>query len=239
MNRFLLLILSLACLINLTSCGAMRPPPPNPALVSEIDSYFAAASPKTYPGSGQLSKPPPLSVGQYVITGMTGPEGRSVMQMAVVDQQAQGWVIETRSLTPSSESTSQMLLAGLESSIDGDLGDIDILWVKMKIPGQPVQTIEGPILQMTKGLYKKGLSGLVTQKTDQAAPGGTLKTAAGTFTQTVKVRSNVSFLGRSYPSEAWLHPAVPINGMVKSVSGDGTQTVELLSFGLSGAKKSF
>ncbi|MEE4136850.1 MAG: hypothetical protein V2I32_12285, partial [Desulforhopalus sp.] len=96
MNRFLLLILSLACLINLTSCGAMRPPPPNPALVSEIDSYFAAASTKTYPGNGQFSRPAPLSVGQYVITGMTGPEGRSVMQMAVVDQQAQGWVIETR-----------------------------------------------------------------------------------------------------------------------------------------------
>jgi len=31
----------------------------------------------------------PLSVGQYVITGMTGPQGHSVMQMAVVDQQAQ------------------------------------------------------------------------------------------------------------------------------------------------------
>jgi hypothetical protein len=144
MNRFFLLVLSLACLINLSSCGVMQPPPPNPALVSEIDSYFAATSTKMYPGSGQFSKPLPLSVGQYVVTGMTGPEGRSVMRMAVVDQQAQGWVIETRSLTPSSESTSQMLLAGLGSSIDGDLNDIDIIWVKMKVPGQPVQTIEGP-----------------------------------------------------------------------------------------------
>jgi hypothetical protein len=35
------------------------------------------------------------------------------MQMAIIDRQAQGWVIETRSLTPSSESTCQMLLTGL------------------------------------------------------------------------------------------------------------------------------
>jgi hypothetical protein len=61
MNRSLLLVRSLASLINLTSCKAMRLPPPNPALVSELDSYFTAASTMTCPGRANFSEKTKIS----------------------------------------------------------------------------------------------------------------------------------------------------------------------------------
>ena len=69
--------------------------------------------------------------------------------------------------------------------------------------------------------------------------GGTIKTLAGTFHGTTKASGEVSFLGKKYTSDSWMHPAVPINGMVKSVTAEEGQTIELLDFGLSGAKRSF
>ena len=55
----------------------------------------------------------------------------------------------------------------------------------------------------------------------------------------MKASSEVAFLNKKYQSVAWLHPSVPINGMVKSVAKDQDSVIVLLDFGLSGAKKSF
>jgi hypothetical protein len=69
--------------------------------------------------------------------------------------------------------------------------------------------------------------------------GGKVHVSAGNFNGSTKTSSEVSFLGKKYISDIWLHPSVPINGMVKSVNKNEDMKIELLDFGLSGAKRSF
>jgi hypothetical protein len=221
----------------LTSCFTM--PSPNPVFVNQIDSYFNHTETRTYKASGKFRRPMPYKVGQYVVTGMSSPSGRSVSKMAIVGKEQGGWIIETHSLTQNSESTMQMLVLGMEKVYEtGNIDDLEIIWVKIKPHGEAVQTIEGPMLTLTKGLYKKALTGLEVQTT-MSTEGGTVRVPAGKFIGTLKTSSEVSFLGKKYLSDAWFHPLVPINGMVKSVSKNGDTIIELLDFGVSGASKSF
>ncbi len=221
----------------LTSC--ITAPSPDPALVAQIDAQFNASKSQIYSASGKFKRPIPYAVGQYVVTGMTSPSERSVMKMAIVGKEQNGWIIETHSLTQTSESITQMLVVGLEGVTDtGTLDDIDLVWVKIKAEGQSVQTIEGPMLTMTKGLYKKALAGLEF-KSQEMTDGGTVKVPAGTFKGTAKIHSEVTFMGKKHLSDAWLHSSVPISAMVKSVSNSDETNIELLDFGLSGAKRSF
>jgi len=62
---------------------------------------------------------------------------------------------------------------------------------------------------------------------------------AGTFAATNRVEAEATFLGKTYRSTVWHHSAVPINGMVKSVSDDGKNQTVLLGFGLRGAVSEF
>lgn len=221
----------------LTSCFMM--PSPNPVFVNQIDSYFNNTKTHTYKASEKFKRPMPYKVGQYVVTGMTSPSGRSVSKMAIVGKEQGGWIIETHSLTQSSESTMQMLVTGMEKVYEiGSIDDLNIIWVKIKTHGESVQTIEGPILELTKGLYKKALAGLEV-RTTMNTESGTVRVPAGNFEGPLKSSSEVSFMGKKYPSDAWFHPSVPINGMVKSVSKNGDTIIELLDFGVSGASKSF
>ncbi len=222
---------------SLTSCFTM--PSPNPVFVNQIDSYFNKTKNRTFNASGKFKRPMPYKVGQYVVTGMISSSEHSVSKMAIVGKEQGGWIIETHSLTQSSESTTQMLVLGLEKVYEtGTIDDLEILWVKIKPHGEAVQTIDGPMLALTKGLYKKGLAGLEVQST-MSTDTETVSVPAGNFKGTLKASSEVSFLGKKYLSDAWFHPSVPINGMVKSVSKNGDTVIELLDFGLSGAKRSF
>ena len=227
---------ALLCLC-LTSC--ITTPSPNPVFVNQIDSYFNKTKPNTYKASGKFERPKPYKVGQYVVTGMTSSSERSVSKMAIVGKEQGGWIIETQSLTQSAESTTQILVLGMDTVYKtGTVDDLDIVWVRVKPHGQPIQTVEGPVLAMMKGFYKKGLAGLEVQST-MGTDSETVRVPAGSFNGTVKGSSEVSFLGKKFRSNAWFHPAVPINGMVKSVSDDEETIIELLDFGLSGAKRSF
>lgn len=237
MIRFVCM-LGIAMILN--ACGTLTAPEPNPALVGQIDSYFSNAKDNTYKASGLFTKPMPYSVGQYVVSGMTSSTERSVSKTAIVGKEQGGWILETHSLTPTAESISQMLIVGLETvAANGSLDEIDIVWVKIKSNDQPVQKLDGVMLSVVEGFIQSSITDLVVRTQASAVDGGTMKTLAGTFKGTTKTRGEVSFLGKKYTSDSWLHPAVPINGMVKSITVEEDQTIELLDFGRSGAKRSF
>lgn len=225
-----------ALLFGLTACIKSSP---DPVYVNQIDAYFNNANDRVYKAAGQFKRPVPYKVGQYVVTGISSSSERSVSRMAIVGQEMGGWIIETHSLTPTSEGITQMLVRGLDQVYQtGTIDAIDIVWVKVKPAGQEVQTFEGALLTMTEGLYKKSLAGLEVQF-DKLTQSETVKVPAGSFKGALKARSEVAFMNRRYLSDAWFHPAVPINGMVKSVSPDYDTSMVLLDFGLSGAKRSF
>jgi hypothetical protein len=221
----------------LTSCATMSAP--NPVFVNKIDSYFNKTRSATYEASGKFKRPIAYEVGQYVVTGMTHKSERSVGKMAIVGKERDGWIIEMYSLSPNSESTTQMLVKGMEAAQEtGSIDGLDFDWVKIKDTDEPAQRIDGPVLAMTKGFFKKALSALEGYA-GMMHDGGNMRVSAGNFNGSTKTSSEVSFMGRKYMSDIWLHPSVPINGMLKSVNKNEDIQIELLDFGLSGAKRSF
>ena len=70
-------------------CG----PKADPAMVSKVNSFFAAQTDKTYKGAKNFT-PVPLAVGQYVTHGNTENNGkRSVTRTAIVGKESGGWIL--------------------------------------------------------------------------------------------------------------------------------------------------
>ncbi|MCX8123351.1 MAG: hypothetical protein N3F66_04215 [Spirochaetes bacterium] len=209
------------------SCGASV----NPQLKAKVDSQFAQSQETTYAGTQKFMKPKPYAVGQYVVMGQTDSDGKkSVTRMAIVGKAQGGWIFETYTLSDNQEGIMQMLITGLEkAAISGNLDDMDIVWVKIKDEKGDVQTVEGPMLTMMKGMYKKGIAS-VSMKITSYKDGGVIQVPAGIFKGTNVVDSEASFFGKKIKSKGWYHYAVPINGIVKAVDDDGN-TIVLLKFG--------
>lgn len=223
--------------ICLTSCATMTPP--DPVLVQKIDTWFNTTKADTFEASETYKRPIPYAVGQYIVTGTTHSSERSVEKMALVDKKSGGWIIEMQSLAPRSESITQMLVSGMETAQkNGDMESLDIVWIKIKSEDGSVKTIQGPVLTMTKGLFKKALANL-ENKFQMPVERGTVRVPAGTFNGAVKANNDITVMAKKYHADIWLHPSVPINGMVKSIHKNGDMTTELLDFGLSGAQSSF
>ena len=130
----------------------------------------------------------------------------------------------------------QTLITGLDHAAEtGNVDDFDIVLVKSKRNQDAVQTIEGPVLSLTRGVYRNMLGSVVIQHAP-LVEGGSLTVPAGTFTGTTKTTTSVRFMGSSYTSEIWLHPNVPINACVKSVSSENKSVMELIDFGMGAVK---
>lgn len=228
-------LIVLFAVLFLAACA----PKENPALVGQINDYFATTSSAAYDGSGEYN-PMPYAVGQWVVHGHTNNNKRSVSKTAIVGKEQGGWIIETHAIDPSSEGKTQMLIVGLDEVQRGkDFDNLDILWVKIQTPEGQIQTIGGQMLAMAKGLYKKNLNSFNVDTAANWQSGDNIGVPAGTFRNTVSTDTEVSVMGMKFRSTAWFHEKVPVNGMVKSVSDDGKSTSVLLDFGYSGAERSF
>ncbi|HSV97348.1 MAG TPA: hypothetical protein VLM75_10495 [Spirochaetota bacterium] len=233
MKRILFCITALVFAI---SCG----PSVNPQLKMKIDGQFAATSNQNFGTAARFRKPMPYAVGQYVILGTTDSSGkRSISRTMIAGKADGGWVIETGTLNTAEETAVQLCVRGLEkAAASGNAESVEIVWIKIKDEKGAIQRIEGPVLAMMRSVYKNNLSSL-NVKAAAYVNGGTVSVPAGTFAATNKVEAEVSFLGKTHRSTAWHHSAVPINGMVKSVSEDGKNQTVLLGFGLKGAVSEF
>jgi hypothetical protein len=214
-------------LLFIISCSASV----NPQLKAKVDNQFAQSAQTTYAGTQKFMKPKPYAVGQYVVMGQTDSDGKkSITRMAIVGKQQGGWVIESYTVSESQEGIMQMLIVGLEKvATTGNIDDLDIIWVKIKDENGQVQTIEGPMLSMMKGLYKKGMAS-VSMKINTYKDGGVIQVPAGIFKGTNVVDTETSIFGKKTKSRGWYHYSVPINGIVKAVDDDGN-TLVLLQFG--------
>ncbi|MDH7552297.1 MAG: hypothetical protein QHH74_01430 [Spirochaetota bacterium] len=208
-------------------CGASV----NPQLKAKVDRQFAQSGQTTYSGTQKFMKPKPYAVGQYVVMGQTDSDGKkSITRMAIVGKQQGGWIFENYTVSENQEGIMQMLIVGLEKvATTGNIDDLDIIWVKIKDENGQVQTIEGPMLSMMKGLYKKGLAS-VSMKINIYKDGGVIQVPAGIFKGTNVVETETTIIGKKTKTTGWYHYSVPINGIVKVVDNDGN-TLVLLQFG--------
>ena len=222
----------IAAVVFLSACAASI----DPALQQRVDGWFAKSSNEIYDAPGVFEKIMPYAVGQYVVYGITDEDGRSVYRTAIVGREGDAWIIETTTLSPTGENTMQAAVTGLDKvqeSMDPEL--VDIKWIKMKSGDSEVQKIDGMVLGMMKGTYRKALTGLVINIQPE---GGTaaVRVPAGTFNGATKATAEVESSFGDFISVGYWHPSVPLNGMVQSTNEEENTTMELIEFGTTGAK---
>jgi hypothetical protein len=115
-----------------------------------------------------------------------------------------------------------------------DPSTVDLKKFKQKTDNDNVNEFPDAMLGLMKSMWGPLTDALVINWQDK--PQENAEAPAGTFDACDKVQGTVSFVGRSWTSTAWSHPAVPINGAVKSRGVDNPSQMDLVEFGLTGAK---
>jgi hypothetical protein len=221
--------------VVLVSCGASI----NPEFQKKINDYNAKGKNGSFASTGKFLRPMPLAVGQWVITSTTSDGKRSISKTSIVGAEQDGFVFDMYNMTDYEETATQMLVVGMDKfRKPEEMDNIDIIWVKMKDKDGKISEIDGPVLSMMKGFYKKGFTNFMLN-TEGILDGGTVTVPAGTFSGCSKITTEVTYFGSTYTSESWFHPDVPISGMVQSKSKDNDMVTKLIDFGTTGAKKSF
>jgi hypothetical protein len=207
----------------------------NDARIAEL---FAKTG-KTH-AAAPWTKPAPIAVGQWVMFGITDDDGdRMVMKQSIIEKDGDVVTLEMVTINEDDVIMQQLTVKGLFEGVQrGNMDEVEILKVRMKTNDDEPIEVESFILKMAQGMYTKSFKGWVTQ-TSTVASGEDVVVPAGTFKGTTVVTSEITATGESEETKSWVHPAVPMSGVVKSVYDDGDYTMVLLDYGTTGAKASF
>lgn len=219
------------CLLASVGCGRI-----NETYKVEVDRRVAGlhATPTSF--SQEDGTPPPLAVGQWVEYKLTGSNKRpGFATYKVVGQQGTAFWVETTVTTYSGKQETRMLI---------DFGDrtdpekFKVHAVKMRTNDKPVDYPPGT-LQLMQAMWKPVLSSFVIQWS-ASAPRENASAGAGQFEGCYKRRLDIGVGPYQQKTDAWLHPAVPINGIVRSATvGKNPSLSELIAFGNTGAVSAF
>ena len=219
------------CLIAAVGCGRI-----NETYKLEVDRRVATlkSSSASYPQAE--GAPLPLAVGQWAEYRLTGSNKRpGFTSYKVVGQQGSAFWVETTVTTYSGKQESRMLVDFGDRT---DPAQIKVHSVVMRNNGKLVEYPPGT-LQMMQSMWKPVLSNFVIDWST-SAPREDVSTGAGQFEGCYQRRMSLSVGPYHQDSDAWLHPAVPINGIVKSATiGKNPSLTELIAFGTQGATSSF
>lgn len=188
---------------------------------------------KSFSGK-KFTKPMKLAAGQYVVTGtIDDGEKISITKFLVVGKEAGGWIFETITTDKKKEVTGmQMLVKGFDIAVSkGDVSQISIVWVKMMQKDGKVDKIEGEAIMLYNMMLKSTWNSVIIPSENLTA-GGAVTVPAGTFAGTTKVHTKVKVMFSTIEGDSFMHPDVPVNGVVKSASKDSV--TELLDFGFNG-----
>ncbi|HEY2902482.1 MAG TPA: hypothetical protein VGL59_18000 [Polyangia bacterium] len=211
-------------------------PSVNPAAKADIDRRLAALGPptQTFPAPTGFA-PLPFQIGQWITDKLVDENGRpSLLTYKVIGEDAGAFWLETATESYSGRTMMKMLLA-IPSRMDPN--SIDIRAAAIKDANGHVTNFDGPMLGLMRGTLKGALSTLVVSW--QGLPQEDATVPAGTFAGCFKSRTDASWGPWHAASTSWSHPAVPLNGLVKSQGIDRPNTIELIAFGLSGAVSEF
>jgi hypothetical protein len=207
----------------------------NDARIAEL---FAKTG-KTH-AAAPWTKPVAMAVGQWVMFGITDDDGeRMVMKQSIIEKDGDVVTIEMVTINEDDVIMQQLTVKGLFDGVQrGNVDDVEILKVRMKTNDDEPVEVESFILKMAQGMYSKAFKGWVTE-TKTVATGEDVTVPAGTFKGTTVVTSEMTATGESEETKSWVHPAVPMSGVVKSTYDGGDYTMVLLDYGMTGAKASF
>lgn len=190
------------------------------------------ANHRVYPALARF-RGPRWVVGQWAQFKVESKGEPSVMRIAVVGHDARGWWIETESQGYRHHSISKVCYARQPKTAE-EAGDLLQVIVSrqddQKEQVSDFSKMEGPGGDLVKSMMKKTLQGVVVTP-PEGAPREDVTVAAGTFKGSFKFHSEGGFGPFRSAADAWIHPDVYLNGLVRSVAEGGESSMDLLAFG--------
>jgi hypothetical protein len=209
-----------------------RPTKAGPPAPREDDPPAEVAEPTEHDAPAEGVAPIAPAIGQWIRYGADWREGgRSTVEYRIVDREDGAFWVEVTDVRR--ERTRQVkMLVRPGATVD----DHQVLQLSFEnrgeieeIPSRLLPTYQ-PLLQQWLGmLFPAELAG---EREDVTVP-------AGVFHGAFKTERELTFGQAEVTANVWLHPAVPISGMVRFEGGSGGHTLQLLGFGLEGAESRF
>jgi hypothetical protein len=174
----------------------------------------------------------PFSVGQWTRYEVDDRGRKSVITHKVIGEESGAFWLEF--VTGAADAGT--VLALLVNAPDRrDAARAEIRAAKIRMPNGLLKEIRGPELQPTEAAYKKMIGDLFSPSLSGSAQTD-VTTLAGTFRRCYRRQGRLGFSGSDAESAIFIHPGVPLSGVVKSQSTDSKLTLELLAFGTEGAQ---
>lgn len=227
-------LVACASIVAAAACA----PSINPKMQSATDAMLRAVRGNHSEPAPASFQPMDWSVGQWILFKSTDVKNQrlAVVKVSVVGRESGGFWVETESQDYFHHTVAKTLYAKMPRSKDEVVDSI--LKVVTKTDDNAPQVLDfssnQPGSAMMKGMMKSVLQG-VSAIEPTLASAESVTVAAGSFQGCGKQTGKISLGTVNAESTGWFHPAVPINGMVKSEASDGTYAAELLDYGTSGA----
>jgi hypothetical protein len=201
------------------------------AMLTARRATHAEAAPRGYAAR-------PWAEGQWVLWKLTSAKGEvSIMRQSVVRKDAKGLWLETEIQGWRSHTVQKTLVSRQPTGLE-DVADVILRSINSTGDQRPPQVYDfedgGPAATLMKGLMKGMVAGVSAPSRLPDFVKEDVQGPAGSFREAARFQSKVVIFGMESLSTVWFHPAVPLHGMVKSVSKEGGSG-ELLDFGLKGA----
>jgi hypothetical protein len=174
----------------------------------------------------------PLSVGQWTRYKIDDRGRTSLVTHKVIGEESGAFWLEF--VTGAADAGT--VLALLVNAPDRqDASRAEVRAAKIRMPNGLLKEIRGPELKPTEAAYKRMIGDLFSPRLD-GLPQSDVTTLAGTFRGCYGRQGHLAFSGSDAESALFIHPGVPLSGVVKSESAGSKLTVELLAFGTEGAQ---
>ncbi|HVY36645.1 MAG TPA: hypothetical protein VHM31_01885 [Polyangia bacterium] len=218
--------------MTLTGCS----PSIDPAAKADIDRRVGMLQ------AGGTALPPPttfmpmpLAPGQWSQYKMTDDKGQpSFMTYKIVGEDGGAYWVEILHETYFGADAQKMLIAFGSRT---DPNQVEIRGVVTRDRKGRVNEMPPNMMPLLQSMYKSVVSALVISW--QGLPQEPAAVPAGRFDGCFHARSSAQWGPWKSVADSWSHPAVPINGVVRTQGVDRPFTMELVAYGTTGATASF
>ncbi|HVV15742.1 MAG TPA: hypothetical protein VHH90_00960 [Polyangia bacterium] len=218
--------------MSLGGCG----PSIDPAAKADIDRRVGLLQ-----AGGDVMPPPatfmpmPLAVGQWSQYKMTDDKGQpSFMTYKIVGEDNGAYWIEILHETYFGANAQRMLMAFGSRT---DPNQVEIRGVVTRDSAGRINEMPATMMPLLQSMFKGVVSSLIMSW--QGLPQEPAAVPAGRFDGCFHARTSAQWGPWKSTADSWSHPAVPINGVVRTQGVDHPFTMELVAFGTTGATASF
>ena len=173
----------------------------------------------------------PLAVGQWTKHRVTREDGsQSTIRYQVIGQESGAFWIEVAS----GDGTGTVIQLLMKT---GSAQDAELLAGRVRSPNGEIKESRGKEFEKHKDGFRKAISGTLLPKM-AGLPQKDVTVPAGTFKGCYEDVRTTSVSQITAKNRTFVHPSVPITGLVKSETVGEKHKMELEAFGLTGAKSS-